>query len=266
MAIEAAARRRLDSPLAIQLRVIWALMLRDIRTRFFGHGLGYLIAIAWPLAHITLLLLIYHFTGRVAPLGDSLVLFFSTALVPVMSFMYMSRFIMFAATTNRPLVGFPIVKIIDLFLARAALEMLASCCMAIIVLTVLYVSGLQAAPVYPLEALFAFGAALLLGVGMGILNGMIAMALPAWPMFYQLMSIVIYVSSGVLFMPSALPEPMVYALSWNPIFHAVEWMRTAYFMGYTSNFIDKPYLLGWGVGALFLGLGVERLVRGALLR
>jgi hypothetical protein len=37
-------------------------------------------------------------------------------------------------------------------------------------------------------------------------------------------------------------------------------------MGYTSNFIDKPYLLGWGVGALFLGLGVERLVRGALLR
>ena len=37
-----------------QRRVLFALMLRNIRTKFFGNGLGSLVAVAWPLSHITL--------------------------------------------------------------------------------------------------------------------------------------------------------------------------------------------------------------------
>ena len=33
-----------------QARILAALMLRDIRTRFFGSAWGFLIVIAWPLA------------------------------------------------------------------------------------------------------------------------------------------------------------------------------------------------------------------------
>lgn len=68
--------------LRVQARVIGALMLRDVQTRFGGRSANYLIAVAWPLSHISILLLIYSFSGRSAPIGQSAPLFFATGLVP----------------------------------------------------------------------------------------------------------------------------------------------------------------------------------------
>lgn len=240
-------------------------MLRDIRTRFFGNGLGYLVAIAWPIAHIAILISVYYFAGRIAPYGDSLLLFFATALVPAISFMYMSRFIMMAAVVNRPLINFPIVKVVDLFVARGALEVLASCCMALLIMGVLYVSGVHVVPARPLEAGYAFAASLLLGFGVGFLMGLIAMAVPGITVFYVLVTIIAYLTSGVLFIPDQLPSDIKYIISWNPIFHGVEWMRTAYYIGYRAEALDKAYILTFGIASLFAGLVTERLVRGKML-
>jgi capsular polysaccharide transport system permease protein len=75
--------------------VIYALMLCDVKTRFFGNGLGFLFAsVAWPLVHILILLIINTGLGRMARFGDSIILFFATGLVPFMTFSYMSRWIM----------------------------------------------------------------------------------------------------------------------------------------------------------------------------
>ncbi|PZR50261.1 MAG: capsular biosynthesis protein, partial [Stutzerimonas stutzeri] len=68
--------------------VMTAVMLRDMRTRFFNHGLGFLVVSLWPLAHMVILLLIYTLMGRTAPFGDSLPVFFATGLIPTLTFMY----------------------------------------------------------------------------------------------------------------------------------------------------------------------------------
>ncbi len=57
-----------------------AVILRDMRTRFFNHGLGFLIVSLWPLAHMLILLMIYSLTGRRTPFGDSLYVFFALGL------------------------------------------------------------------------------------------------------------------------------------------------------------------------------------------
>src|ERR1700678_2645705 len=102
-----------------QRRVLFALMLRNIRTRFFGHGLGYLVAIAWPLSHILILVAMYSLMGRLPPYGNSVVLFVATGTVPFMNFQYMARFIMLSAIRNVPLLGLPEVKILDVLIAGA---------------------------------------------------------------------------------------------------------------------------------------------------
>jgi ABC-type polysaccharide/polyol phosphate export permease len=61
------------------------------------------------------------------------------------------------------------------------------------------------------------------------------------------------------------PEIARYYLSFNPVLHAVEWMRSAYYPDYGSLVLDKTYLLYWGIGTVFVGLGLERLLRGRLL-
>src|SRR5262245_9176347 len=109
-----------------QRRVLFALMLRNIRTRFFGNGLGYMIAIAWPLSLILIIVAIFSFSGSAAPYGSSVSLFIATGTVPFMIFSYLSRFMMLAVIHARPLLAFPEVKVLDILLASALLEVLAA--------------------------------------------------------------------------------------------------------------------------------------------
>jgi capsular polysaccharide transport system permease protein len=252
-------------PVVRQGRVLLAIMLRDIRTRFFGHGLGFLVAIAWPLAHILILLAIYDIAGRAPPYGDSAALFFATGLAPFMAFSYMSRFVMYSVVMNRPLLAFPAVRITDILFARILLEALGACCMAMVLAGLLALGGVDVVPRDPVDAALAFGAALLLGAGYGVVNGIVAMAVHTWATVYALLIILMYVLSGVLFVPDALPEQLRTLLMINPAVHLVEWMRSAYYEGYGTLVLNKPYLMFCALSSLFGGLLAERVFRGPLL-
>jgi capsular polysaccharide transport system permease protein len=256
---------RTRDALARQCRVIFALMLRNLRTRFFGHGLGYLIAIGWPLVHILCLVLVGVFTKRAPPLGGSIALFIGVGTVPFMTFSYLSRFMMMSVMTTRPLLAFAEVKVLDVLFASALLEILASCCVTIILLLLAVSYDLPVMPADTVEAACAFAVAVLLGLGFGLLNGVIALVLPLWATVWSLCLIVLYVTSGVLFVPNALPEPLRTVAGYQPFLQVVDWMREAYFGEYTSAVLDRSYAVRWALGATFAGLLIERATRGRIL-
>jgi capsular polysaccharide transport system permease protein len=249
-----------------ECRVVHALMLRDIKTRFGGTIWGYLITLGWPLSHILLALMINLMMGRLAPYGDSAAIWFSTGIVPFMSFSYMSRFIMQSIAMNRPLLIFPVVNIFDIVLSRAILEVLSSSAVIGILCILLYVSGIDFVPPHPYVAFTALMASFLLGLGIGILNAIIMQAMIAWGIAYGLLTVLLWVISGVLFIPDVLPSELRNVLVYNPVLHCVSWFRSAYYEGYGALTLDKVYVLKFGIIALFLGLALERLVRGRLLQ
>jgi capsular polysaccharide transport system permease protein len=248
-----------------QRRVLFALMLRNIRTRFGGHGLGYLLAIAWPLAHMLVFFSMFILAGRAAPYGDSILLFIATGTVPFMSFSYLSRFMMTAVLLTRPMLGFPEVKVLDILFASAFLETLAACLVTILMIVIAWFVGVDFMPKDVVQAAFAFGAALLLGLGFGLLNGVLALAFKFWPVVVALEIIVLWLSSGVAFVPDALPAAARNALAYNPVLHVVEWMRSAYYEGYGDLILDRGYPIAYGMGTVLLGLLLERAMRGYLL-
>jgi capsular polysaccharide transport system permease protein len=249
-----------------QIQVLYALMLRGVRSRFFGNGLGFLVAsVGWPFTHMAIIIIIYIVTGRIAPVGDSLILFAATGLVPYITFNYISRNTMIGMAYDRCLLSYPVIKVIDLLVARIFLEILGSCLTAITFLVILYLAGIDFVPHDIEQASFAFAAAIFLGSGMGLINSIIAMAFTAWFTGYVLILIVVYAASGIVFVPDNLPQNYQYYLSFNPVLHAVEWMRSAYYPGYGSHILDKTYLLGWGLCTVFGGLLLERLIRGKVL-
>ena len=251
---------------AIQWRVLVALMLRDIKTRFFGNEFGFLIVIAWPLSHVVILILFYTALGRTAPYGTSTALWFATGVVPFMAFSYMARFIMLGIVLNRPLLVFPQVKITDILLARAILEVLNASLVILILFAFFWAYGIDFTPINPAQACFAIGACMLLGLGVGCINAIIASAFHFWVTGYALVNIILWITSGVFFVAHAVPEPARYFLSFNPIVHGIEWMRSAYYEGYGSGFLDKEYMIGYAIVSIFLGFLLERLVRGRLLQ
>lgn len=254
-----------DPAIVVQARVISALILRDVKTRFGANPVNYLVAVAWPLAHLFILLIIYTVLGRSAPYGTSAVQFFATGVLPFLLFNYPARFVMLSVPMNAPLLGFPVVTLFDVIMARVLLEIISAFAVIIIMAAILFAIGIDIAPRDSVAAVAALGSTLLLASGVGILNALIVKKIPAWTIAFILFSIIVYACSGIVFLPDALPEYIRDILAWNPILHSVSWFRSAYYEGYGQLHLDRQYLVVFGLMSLLLSLALERLGRSWLL-
>jgi capsular polysaccharide transport system permease protein len=258
-------RASLGETLRSYSRVVLALMMRDVSTRFMGNAFGFLIAVGWPLSNIFLLLIINTVVGRPTPYGSSAALWFSTGLVPFMCFQYMSRFIVLGIVQNRAMLGYPIVKPMDVMIARAIVEVLNAGFVVLLAILILAWMKVDFMPPDPVQAFCAMGASMLLGLGFGVINGVIAGMFMPWAIGYGLFGIAMWAASGVLASPESLPEIAQYYLSFNPALQGVVWMRSAYYQGYGENILDKSYMVSFAVVSLVLGLLAERLLRARIL-
>ena len=250
-----------QTALSVQANVISALMLRDVKTRFGGKAANYLVAVLWPLSHIVVLILAYTLMGRPPPLGDSAALFFATGLLPIMIFQYSSRLMMQAHMTNAPLLNFPIVTFLDLVFARAMLEVITGFAVTVVLASILFGFDVDIVPRRPAEAAAALAATLFVAVGVGMVNCIIQKFVKLWLFAYILVVIILYITSGVLFVVETIPKTYRDMLVWNPGVHLVEWFRSAYYEGYGETTLDKPYVLMFGLFCMAIGLVAERLTR-----
>lgn len=240
------------------------LTLRDIQTRF-GSAYGFIIAIVWPLSHILLLVTIYAYTGRMAPYGDSNVLWFSVSVTPFMIVSYTSRFMVIGVLQNRPLLALPAVSLVSVLLSRVVIEGLIALCVVIALIIVMAIIGVDFIPANGGYAASALGLSFMLGVGIGFLNASMALLVRQWTTAMVLTMLFLWATSGILFVPSMLDERLQYFLYFHPIIHCVELARTAWFENYNSRILDIKYLTAVISATLFLGLTLERLIRGRML-
>ncbi len=253
------------APVGVALRrqrsVMHAVILRDIRSRYFNHGLGFLIAPLMPVAHAMILLTIYTVTGRQAIFGDDLFLFFATGLVPALTFTYISRFMAASIVANKSMLAFPAIHLLDVVLARSFLEFVSIIISIFVMLTILISTGSDPSPQFPAEALLAMLTISVTAIGVGIIVSVISAIFPFFAAFYSLFMAVVYLSSGGPIYLNQFPEEVSYYCSFNPVFHAVAWMRSAYYLGYPAQDLDKLYLVAWAMGSVAIGLLMERTMK-----
>ena len=259
------ASHSLYAALSRKGNVMKAVILRDMRTRFFNHGLGFIIVPLWPLAHLVILLTLYHVMNRAAPYGSSLNIFFATGLIPTLSFLYISRHMALSLLSNRAMLGFAVIRPGDILIGRAALELIGVAMMVFLTFILLVALGDDPYPFDPGNAALALLTAIVAGVGAGMTIGVLCIIFRAAITLYYLLSFVLWILSGTLFVASALPAPLAHVLSFNPLTHYVEWMRIAYIPGYPDQFLDRTYAVGFALCLVFSGLLAERLLRPALL-
>ncbi len=258
-------RQTLKEALRERGHVMTAIILRDMRTRFFNHGLGFLVQSLWPLAHIFVLLLINTYAGRSAPYGSHPMVFFGAGVVPTLTFIYISRFMAYSVILNRNMLSFPVVKVTDIMYGRAFLEVVAGFITLIFIWVIFTIMGVNPYPNDPVQALYAYLATILLAMGIGSIVSVITTIIPIFATVYALMTILFYLGSGCLFVTPNLPDPIAIPLSYNPLVQCVEWMRVAYFETYSDRLLDKGYMLSFGATCLFIGLAAERYFRRLIL-
>lgn len=253
----------LGPPLKVFLRNVKSLILREMRTRFGGHQIGYLWALLEPLGAVLMLSIIFStgLRGREPSVGDSWILFFAAGLLPYNTYRACTQAINKTLRGSRSLLFFPIIKPIDTYIAPIILETLT---LFIVMNTVFFVyfamygSGLPDSIVM-MTLPFLYLA--VMGFSLGIINATISLYFKAWMKFWKVINKPMFFISGILYTAETLPAPIQNILYYNPVLHCVEWARSGYFKGWYSGFLDLQFLNTVVIALLFTALMLERSFR-----
>lgn len=247
--------------LALQVRVIGALVLRETRATFGTSHIGYLWAVITPAASVGVLVFIFSLIGRQPPFGESLALFFATGILTLEFFNKLSGTLMKTFDANKALLTYPSIKQTDALFARTILISITYLMIMLIFFGLLIALDLAALPRHPHRLLAAFGATAALGFGFGTLNAVIVSIWASWEHIEKVLTRPLLLVSGVFYIPSSLPQEAIAVLQWNPVLHLVEWMREGYYRDYGSTVFEPTYPLGVAMMLVLLGLAGERLFR-----
>jgi capsular polysaccharide transport system permease protein len=262
--IESMLRPR-ASALAINAAAIGAILLRDIKMRAGPFYTGFLMILLMPLAHLLVVVTLYDMFKRLAPQGTDQVVYFALSILPVVIYIYLARQIVMALAQNRPLLYFNRVKIFDILLARGILEAAGSVVVFIIFVCILAIYSDDFSPRDWPGMVFAVAATIYLSFSIAVANALIAHLVPVWYRLFNLTIPVVWISSGIVFFPTAVPHPYDQWLALNPMLQCVEWVRYSYFDGYPDKLLNIPYIFAFATACLAVSLIAERLARRVFL-
>lgn len=241
-------------PRFLNLRVIVALMMREMTTRYGRSVGGYLWAILEPVAMIALLSYVFGIALRKPDLGTNFPLFFASGFVAFNFFMEIASFASNAVETNRPLLTYPRVTPMDAVIARALLQFATLFIVAVLILGGIIVY-------YDIHTIYDFSAmieavalAALLGFGTGVTNTVIFTYVPTYENVWRIMTRPLFLVSGIILLPEAMPRMVQDVLWYNPLVHAVALMRKGIYPTYDADWISHLYLAGTGLTLTTIGL------------
>lgn len=252
----------IKSALTTQVRVISALMLRETKTRYGEHKLGFLWAIIEPLIMVAVFVGIFSSIRSDSPGGMPLVPFMLSGIVPFTLFRDTMTQMQGAISLNRMLFAFPQVTTFDVIIARGLLEIILMGGVFMLLLLGIHIAG------YPIKIenpLGVLAACLLIGMmGMG-LGFFFASIVPIMPSMRQISTAVLgrplFLGSGVFFIADTVPGPVREYLLYNPLMHMLELLRSAFFYEFESAYGDWTYATIWSVCTLAFGLLVHQAMK-----
>jgi len=244
------------------VNVLGTIMVRQMLTRHQHSGMGYLWAIAQPLAYVAALNLVYALAGHHAPYGLSTTAFLVSGIVPFICFFVRVQAAASGAVGgNLNFLYFRQVTPLLLIVANCLLEYLTG----LIVLAViigglsLYQGSLQLSD--PLTMLIALTCLSILGMVVGTLFGLGQLVIPGLGLVETIFFRLMFFFSGALYFANAIPARMRYWALFNPLLHLIEFVRDGTFTTYHSRYANWHYPLSFVVCGLALMMMVIRATR-----
>ncbi len=257
--------RVLDA-VAIQGRVLHAIMLREVKSRFGRQKLGFLWAFLEPMALVGLFALLFALANKTEPSGMPVVAFMITGFAPFILFRSAMTQTMRAIDSNRQLLTFSQVTPTDLVLARGLLEVATLTVVFFLMIAGTSALGIEIRIENPLQMLFALGCLAMTGCGLGAFFAALIPFVRSIKQFVNIfMGRPLFFISGLFFTFEMLPRNVREILLFNPIMHMIQWLRSAVFIEFESRYASIDYAVGTAIVTFFIGLLMLRGLRIRLL-
>ena len=236
-----------------RLRVLFALVVREMGTAFGRSVGGYFWAIAEPLGGILLLSIAFSLAVRTPPMGTSFMLFYATGVVPYSMFNTMSKGVAGAIASNKGLLTYPVVSTLDAVLAKFVLNFLTIFVVAIVLFTGIILIGDVDVNLDLGPAAGAFVLAALLGLGIGTLNCVLNGFFRTWRNIWSVLTRPLFLLSGVFYTYQSVPPEFQVYLWYNPLVHVIGLMRAGFYGTYDPYYVSYAYVLGLSLGSFVIG-------------
>ena len=238
----------------LNARVVKALIMREIVTRYGREGLGFLWLVGEPLMFclgvLTLWTLIkpeYEHGVRVAP-------FIMTGYMCQLLLRHTVSYSVNAVQANVGLLYHRQVKVLHIYISRAIMEFAGATVAFIVVYALLLILGVVSVPS---NVLILYAGWLLLAW----FSSGLALVLSGLSMQYEVMERIVPVlmyliipMSGVFLMVGWLPSHYREMYLLIPIPNTVEMVRAGVFGEFVATYYHPLYVAGWAAGLTFLGL------------
>lgn len=236
------------------LRVVVALILREMSSTYGRNPGGYLWAVLQPVGMIVILTIAFSFLLRAPSLGTSFPLFYATGFLLLRVFLEVANSVGAAVQFNIAMMAYPRVTFVDTLVARGILAVLTQISVSAVVLTGVFIVDdlsitLDFGPIVE-----AYLLTILMGVGVGTLNSYLTFSFPVWKTIWGILTRPLFLFSGVFYLYEDLPASAQNVLWYNPMIHMTALMRKGFYPTYDPDFITPIFAAFVGVIPMFFGV------------
>lgn len=259
--------KRIIDALAVQFRVFNALILRETKSRYGRHKLGFFWIFLEPLFFVGLFLAFKLLIKSPTSNGMSDAYFIITGITPFLLFRQTMSQLANSIAGSRNLLAFPQVTTFDVMIATALLEFASM--IFVFSMLVLGFAVFDEPPRIENPLLVLYGTLLLGITGTGL--GMIfASLIPIWPSIKNITNPLfgrpLFFTSGIFFTAEMLPAAARDIVLWNPLLHMVEIIRSAFFIEFESQYIEWNYAGLFAALTFLTGLLMHQVLRNQAIK
>lgn len=258
----APARRRgaLSEALAIQGRVIGALLMREVLTRYGRHNIGFLWLFVEPMM-FTLGVAALWYAGK-ATHGSSLpiIAFAITGYSSVLLWRNMPGRCAGSIGPNLSLMYHRNVRVIDIFLSRLLLE-IGGTTISFVVLSLVFSSiGWMKLPEDLTKVIVGWLLLAWFGSSLAILVGSLSERSEIVEKIWHPMAYLLFPLSGAVFMVDWLPQSAQKFVLLLPMVHCVELLREGFFGSQVRAHYSVMYVMVFNLVLTLMALSQERVI------
>lgn len=247
--------------------VVFALVLREMRTRISAKRGGLFWIFFEPIAHIGgMIAFITLIRGREI-LGVDVTIWLINGVVPFILLRNVSLKSMEAVAANKALFAYRQIVPFDTLIARSIVETTIYSAVYIFLIAVVGYWGQHSiAMAKPISFFMYCGIGLLLAYSVGVLYCLIGEAFPEIKSVLRMFFWPLYLISGVIIPVWSMPSEIINIVSWNPYLHVIEGIRYSVFENYrTFPQLNILYPLKLMLGLSFVAMFFYRARRKTLV-
>jgi ABC-type polysaccharide/polyol phosphate export permease len=242
----------------IHRRVIGALLVRELLTRYGRNNIGFLWLFVEPAGFVVMITFIWSATRSIHGSDLPIVAFALTGYTSLLLWRNATARCIGAIRSNKPLLYHRQVTILDIFTARILLEIVAISTVLVGISLAFYALGWLELPEDALQVVQGWMLLAWFAAGLGLTIGGLSEKAEVVGRFWHPVSYILMTMSGVAFIVDALPPAAREHALWIPMINAVEYLREGWFGSAMRAHYDLPYLIGVNVALTLAGLSLVR--------